>query len=385
MKRLFFVAGALAMVMWLGGEPSVFGESDTRVGVLPFQVFSAEKVDYLQSLIPAELTRRLKEKGGFTIVAPEALQPTPADVGIAAKELALIAKRTDAAFLVYGSLTKIDENLSIDARVFSANTAGSPYKDFVEGKDFESLVETLARKISDHIAKVAPPPAAAPAVAVPPSPGEPVPSPPTPEAPLAPPAAAPASESPDEAETAASVAPEIASVAAPESIAESPAPRSEENNSTPGQKSLVPKSRFRSDQPINITADRLEADNRAGTVNFLGNVVAKREDMVIFSDRITAFYTKEGRMQKIDAKGNVKINQSDRMATCHEARYDQPAQKIILTGKPKVWQGNNIVSGQTITILLNEDKIIIDKGKEDRVNATIYPMEKGSPGAGEKP
>lgn len=371
MKRLFFAASALAMVMWLGGEAPVLGTSETRVGVLPFQVFSAEKVDYLQSLVPADLTRLLEEKGGFTMVAPEALQPAPADTGIAARELTLIAKGANAAFLVYGSLTKIDENLSIDVRVFSATTEDSPYKDFVEGKDLESLLETLARKVSDHIAQAAPP--ATPPAAVAASGVKPAPSGPLPEMPPA----EPAGEIPVEAEAAA--------LDAPENVGESPTPSEEETTPAPRRKSLMPKGQSRSDQPINITADRLEADNRLGTVNFLGTVVAKREDMVIFSDRITAFYAQEGRMQKIIARGNVKINQTDRMATCQEALYDQPTQKIILTGKPKVWQGNNIVSGEKIIILLNEDKIIIEKGKEDRVTATIYPVEKGSPGAPTKP
>lgn len=378
MKRMFFAASALAMVMWLSGQTPALGTSEARVGVLPFQVFSAEKVDYLRSLIPADLTRLLKERGGIAMVAPEALQPAPADIGIPAKELALIAQRTGAAFLVYGSLTKIDENLSIDVRVFSAATGESLYKDFVEGKDLESLLETLARKISDHIAKAAPSATPPEAVAAPGS--EATSTPPAPEAPLAEPV-----EARSAAAEAVEPATEVAALSPPEEAGEPLIPSEEETTSAPRQKSFMPKSQFRSDQPINITADRLEADNRAGTVNFLGTVVAKREDMVIFSDQLTAFYTKERKMQKYVARGNVKINQTDRMATCHEALYDQPTQKIILTGKPKVWQGNNIVSGERIIILLNEDKIIIEKGKEDRVTATIYPVEKSSSGAAKKP
>jgi len=120
----------------------------------------------------------------------------------------------------------------------------------------------------------------------------------------------------------------------------------------------------------------MEADNRNRIVNFLGNVVARREDMVIFADQISAFYTKKGKIKKIVAQGNVKINQDERTATCEMATYFQPSQKIILTGKPKVWQGSNIVSGGKITIFLNEDKISIERGKQNRVNAIIYPQEK---------
>ena len=76
------------------------------------------------------------------------------------------------------------------------------------------------------------------------------------------------------------------------------------------------------------------------------------------------------------AQGNVKINQNDRMATCLEATFFQPSQKIVLTGKPKVWQGNNIITGEIITLSLKEDKVDIEGSKQTRVNATIYPMGK---------
>ena len=54
------------------------------------------------------------------------------------------------------------------------------------------------------------------------------------------------------------------------------------------------------------------------------------------------------------------------------AKLLQAEQKIILTGKPKVWQGNNMVSGEKIEIFLEQDRIVVE-GKKDRVNVVIYP------------
>ena len=102
------------------------------------------------------------------------------------------------------------------------------------------------------------------------------------------------------------------------------------------------------------------------------------EDIVIFSDRISAYYTEQGRIKKTIARGNVKINQQDRTATCQEATFFQPSQKIVLTGRPKVWQGNNIVSGDKIIIYLEEDRVVIEGEQRNRVKATIYPMGKDS-------
>jgi lipopolysaccharide export system protein LptA len=123
----------------------------------------------------------------------------------------------------------------------------------------------------------------------------------------------------------------------------------------------------------------MEADNRNRTVDFSGNVVAKREDMVIFSDRISAYYTEQGKIRQTIARGNVKINQQDRTATCQVATFSQPSQTIVLTGKPKVWQDKNILSGDRIIIYLEEDRIVVEGEKRNRVNATIYPMGKDLP------
>jgi lipopolysaccharide export system protein LptA len=138
-----------------------------------------------------------------------------------------------------------------------------------------------------------------------------------------------------------------------------------------------------SDQPVNITSDRMVADNRNRTVNFLGNVVAKREDMIIFSDQLSAVYTEQSKIEKIIARGNVKINQTDRTATCQEATFFQlPQQKVLMTGKPKVWQGKNIITGDKIIIFIKEDRVEVESdkqegGKQGRVNAIIYPGGKG--------
>ena len=242
----------------------------------------------------------------------------------------------------------------------------------------DRLIEKLGNRISQHILNVArqvPPPEITeeelPEVSLAPSVTQPV----TPEkAPELEPKSTSLMESSMELdeESSAKVKPSLSE----------PAPSTSDTplevaavDTGPEKKPPKPKRQL-SYQPINITSDRMEADNRNRTVSFLGNVVAKREDMVIFSDRISTFYTKQGQIKKIIARGNVKINQHDRIATCQEATFFQPSQKIVLTGKPKVWQGNNILSGEKIIILLNEDKIDIEGGKQNRVNAVIYPMGK---------
>jgi lipopolysaccharide export system protein LptA len=45
----------------------------------------------------------------------------------------------------------------------------------------------------------------------------------------------------------------------------------------------APASRYDSSQPINISADRLEADDVTRQVKFVGNVAARQGDVVIYA------------------------------------------------------------------------------------------------------
>lgn len=396
---IFSVAAAL----WTGGEEwNVLWSktSSARIGILPFQVYSETKVDYLQDVIPNRLAQRIQNKGPFAVIDCEGVKrfvPEKETGWLSRKELDRIALQAGAQFLVFGSLTKIEENLSIDARVYTTLKESPSYKSFVEGKDLDHLIEELGSRISQHILSLAPstPLTATPfglpveeellAPDVPPTTAQldAAKRPPDPETFVATPATTeePPSASPEPLSSI--IAPVPTDGTSSQEVSRSrpasalaPSEITQEAGIRPGKR--ISQSQTKpSYQPINITSDRMEADNRNRTVDFFGNVVAKREDMVIFSDRISAFYTEEGGIRKIIAHGNVKINQQDRIATCTQATFFQPSQKIVLTGKPKVWQGKNIVSGGKITISLNEDKIDIEgEGKNDRVNAIIYPMGK---------
>lgn len=109
---------------------------------------------------------------------------------------------------------------------------------------------------------------------------------------------------------------------------------------------------------------------------FKGNVVARQEDMVMFSDSMTVNYDEKGGMKQISASGNVKITRGDRVATGQKVVFYNPEQKIVLTGNPRVWQGADVISGERITIFVQENRSIVEGSKDKRVSATIYPKTK---------
>ena len=143
----------------------------------------------------------------------------------------------------------------------------------------------------------------------------------------------------------------------------------------------------RSDQPLRISSQALEADNKNMVILFTGNVVAKQGELTIHADKAQVVYEKKeggNEIREIVASGNVKIYEGDRLATGGKAVLNNREQKIILTEQPKVWQGKDMVSGERITVFLNEDKSIVEGGPDRRVEVILYPKSESVPGEGKR-
>jgi len=156
------------------------------------------------------------------------------------------------------------------------------------------------------------------------------------------------------------------------------------------------------EKPINITADRMEADDKDKVVIFTGNVVARQEDVVINCDLMRVYYReipagstttnrkspagagdstaseeeekKENEIERIEAEGHVKITRANRVALSDKAVYLAKADPrvIILTGEPRVWRDKDVLTGKKITVFLDQDRSLVEGGAEQRVNATFY-------------
>ncbi len=136
------------------------------------------------------------------------------------------------------------------------------------------------------------------------------------------------------------------------------------------------KSEGRSDQPLRITSQQLEADNKNQVIIFTGKVIARQGAVTLYADVAHVYYEKKeegNEVREIVATGNVKMQQEDRLATGQKAVFTNADQKIVLTGQPKVWQGKDMVSGEKIIVLLDEDKSFVESGSDQKVEVILYP------------
>jgi lipopolysaccharide export system protein LptA len=147
----------------------------------------------------------------------------------------------------------------------------------------------------------------------------------------------------------------------------------------------------RSNAPIVIDADRMEAFKKDGLVIFTGNVVAKQENSVQTADRMEVYLDDKGeRVLRIVSTGNVKIVTEDcRTGTARRAEYYDDDQRLLLLGDAKVWQDENVVTGDEIEMFLADDRSTVKSGSQGRVKSVFYPKRdenKGAePAAGAKP
>jgi lipopolysaccharide export system protein LptA len=120
----------------------------------------------------------------------------------------------------------------------------------------------------------------------------------------------------------------------------------------------------------------MTADNRGKTAVFSGKVVAKQDDITIFSDKLVVNYAdKKNEVEKVEASGNVRIVQENRTGFADRAVYDSRSGRVVLTGMPRVVQGGDSISGKVITYFVDDDKSEVTSGGDPkaRVEAIINP------------
>ena len=125
-------------------------------------------------------------------------------------------------------------------------------------------------------------------------------------------------------------------------------------------------------KPIHITSDLLTTDNEAGFVEFSGNVRATQGTTVILSDHLKVFYKEgadstqkisggTGAVERIVARGNVKIDFDDKHAVSDKAEYETDTQILVLSGpNSKVTTEKESISGAKITLYLSDGRIKVE-------------------------
>jgi lipopolysaccharide transport protein LptA len=121
-------------------------------------------------------------------------------------------------------------------------------------------------------------------------------------------------------------------------------------------------------RPVEISAPRVRADNKAHRATYEGGVTAVRDAMTLTCDRLEVAYEGEG-VTLLTALGHVVAIEGDREAHGDQAVYDNRTGVLVATGNPWGRQGKREVAGDVITFTTGIDRLVIDKARTRSVEA----------------
>jgi len=134
--------------------------------------------------------------------------------------------------------------------------------------------------------------------------------------------------------------------------------------------------------PIQVKSDELTADNNKRSATFIGNVVATQGDLTLFADKLVITYGEQGKeLVRAEAFNNVRFVHGARKGEAAHGVYDLAKGTIVLDGRPKIIQGENLISGEVITYYPNEERSTVSGGQGGRVEAVIQPREQKKSGS----
>jgi lipopolysaccharide export system protein LptA len=119
-----------------------------------------------------------------------------------------------------------------------------------------------------------------------------------------------------------------------------------------------------SDAPIDVTADRIEVQDRADRAIFAGNVHVRQADLTLDTERLTVAYTSSGgvQIQRLDASGGVVVKSPTETARGDFGIYDLDRKLITLVGGVQLNRQDSQVVGSRLVIDLNSGRAVIDGG-----------------------
>ena len=134
-------------------------------------------------------------------------------------------------------------------------------------------------------------------------------------------------------------------------------------------------------EPIEVTSKQLEFDYKARRAIFRGDVQVVQGDIHLDSDTLTVRYSEKAGKQQVEsvqADGNVKIKQGERIAKGEKAVFDQTSRRLILSGNAVLKDGPNQLTGDTVEVYPDQSKMEV-KGENRRVKVLLFPER--TPGA----
>ena len=117
--------------------------------------------------------------------------------------------------------------------------------------------------------------------------------------------------------------------------------------------------------PVEVGADQLSIDQATGIATFSGNVVIVQGAMKLSAASVVVEYLQgesgsSGRINRLIASGDVLLVTATEAAEAAEAIYSVATGEIVMTGDVVLTQGDNVLSGQKMTVNLTAGTAVVE-------------------------
>jgi lipopolysaccharide export system protein LptA len=104
--------------------------------------------------------------------------------------------------------------------------------------------------------------------------------------------------------------------------------------------------------PVEISSDELSVDQSTGKAIFAGDVLIGQGALRLSANTVEVIYSSgdAGKIDELIANGNVTFVNGDEAIEAQKAIYDIDAATISLSGNVILTQGQNVLSGERMTV-----------------------------------
>ena len=123
-----------------------------------------------------------------------------------------------------------------------------------------------------------------------------------------------------------------------------------------------------SNAPVDVTAERIEVQDRADRAIFAGNVHVTQAELTLDTPRLTVAYSggtggdSNVQIRRLDAAGGVGIKSPSETARGDFGIYDLDRKLITLIGNVQLNRDQNQVNGARLVIDLDSGRAVVDGG-----------------------